>query len=450
MDNTIVVIDHRRKDLEKKVRIANDNNDNNPVHSPMDKYLTLPTPKDKCVATYVWIDGTGEYLRSKETTLKLIPIKPKDKFEHIMDKIEEKIRQETFESMSYSQQNKYLPPYYCPRNLENTYKIECKLRKTRNRDSFDENLKDLPILSFDGKASGLTKRNSSDMYLIPRAIYGDPFKRGNNILVMCDTYTHRMEPTRTNHRYQCAATYNKCREHEPWFGVEQEFYLLNPTDSRPAGWPKCGFPRLSHQSYCGLGANKVVGRELVEAHYRCCLHAGIPMWGTNPELVPSQWEYQVGPSVGIDAGDDVWMSRYILNILGEKFGVVISFDPKPVANWVSSGAHINFSTLATRGVNGISAIQRGIKRLAAFHERHIQVYDPRGGLDNKKRLTADTGLTSAIDKFTAGIADRLVSVRIPRMVAEDKCGFLEDRRPASNSDPYRVINALMSTVILNE
>lgn len=72
-----------------------------------------------------------------------------DKFEHIMDKIEEKIRQETFESMSYSQQNKYLPPYYCPRNLENTYKIECKLRRTRNRDSFDENLKGLYFITKD-------------------------------------------------------------------------------------------------------------------------------------------------------------------------------------------------------------------------------------------------------------------------------------------------------------
>ncbi|XP_022832974.1 glutamine synthetase-like [Spodoptera litura] len=446
MDITNIVIDHRRKDLVKKVRIAKQQD---PLISPMEKYSTLPIPKDKCLATYVWVDGTGEQLRSKDTTLKFLPIKPKDKFSHIMDKVEEKIRMETFDTMTYSQQNKYLPPYYCPRNLENIYKVECRLRATRNTDTFDENLKDLPILPFDGNSCGLTKRTNADLFLIPRAIYKDPFKRGNSILVMCDTYNYKMEPTRTNHRHKCAATYNKCKEHEPWFGLEQEFYLLNPIDSRPVGWPKCGFPRNSGQYYCGLGGDKVFGRELLEAHYRCCLYAGIPLWGTNPDLVPSQWEYQVGPSVGIDAGDDAWMSRYILNILGEKFGVIISFEPKPVAQWATSKAQMNFSTQTTRGVNGISIIQKGIKKLATFHERHIKVYDPRRGLDNKRRLTG-TRLPSTIDDFSAGIAERFYSIRIPRTVAENKCGYLEDRRPPSNCDPYQVIDALMGTVILNE
>ncbi|CAH0703587.1 unnamed protein product [Spodoptera exigua] len=370
----------------------------------------------------------------------------RNKFTYLMDKMEESIRKETYLSMTYSQQSKYMPPYYCPKNFENFYRVECRLRATTNKNTFDENFQDLPILSFDGSTCGLAKPNNADMYLFPRAIYNDPFKRGNNILVMCDTYNYKLEPTRSNHRYKCAATYNKCKEQEPWFGMEQYFYLMNPTDLRPVGWPKGGYPQSSPLYYCGTGGDKIFGRELIDAHSRCCLYAGIPMWSTNPEVVPSQWQYRVGPSVGINAGDDAWMARFILKILAEQFGVSISFDPKPVAEWSTSAAGVNFSTLATRGENGISVIQKGIKKLAASHERHIKVYDAHGELDNKTPLSGET----MTEKFSAGIADRSCSIRIPRIVAENKCGFLEDRRPASNSDPYQVIDALMRTVILNE
>ncbi|KAH9628059.1 hypothetical protein HF086_018034 [Spodoptera exigua] len=340
--------------------------------SPMDKYSNLPISKDICLATEFHIFT--------------------DKFTYLMDKMEESIRKETYLSMTYSQQSKYMPPYYCPKNFENFYRVECRLRATTNKNTFDEN--------FQG----------------------------------------------SNHRYKCAATYNKCKEQEPWFGMEQYFYLMNPTDLRPVGWPKGGYPQSSPLYYCGTGGDKIFGRELIDAHSRCCLYAGIPMWSTNPEVVPSQWQYRVGPSVGINAGDDAWMARFILKILAEQFGVSISFDPKPVAEWSTSAAGVNFSTLATRGENGISVIQKGIKKLAASHERHIKVYDAHGELDNKTPLSGET----MTEKFSAGIADRSCSIRIPRIVAENKCGFLEDRRPASNSDPYQVIDALMRTVILNE
>lgn len=82
--------------------------------------------------------------------------------------------------------------------------------------------------------------------------------------------------------------------------------------------------------FSGVGANKVFARDVVESHYRACLYSGIKVCGTNAEVMPAQWEYQVGPSEGISMGDELWMSRYILHRVAEEFGVVISLDPKPI------------------------------------------------------------------------------------------------------------------------
>ena len=239
----------------------------------------------------------------------------------------------------------------------------------------------------------------------------------------------------------------KAADQHPWFGIEQEYTLLDQ-DQHPFGWPKNGFPGPQGPYYCGVGADKVYGRDIVEAHYRACLYAGIRVSGTNAEVMPAQWEYQVGPSEGIDMGDDLWISRYLLCRVAEDFGVVVSFDPKPMqGDWNGAGAHCNFSTEAMRRPGGMKVIEAAIDSLSRHHKRHIMAYDPNEGKDNERRLT---GLheTSSIHDFSAGVANRGSSIRIPRDVAEQGYGYLEDRRPSSNCDPYSVLTTSTLAVTL--
>ncbi|RWR98652.1 glutamine synthetase-like protein [Dinothrombium tinctorium] len=351
----------------------------------LEKYLSLRQPTDKIQVNYVWIDGTGGCLRSKTRTLGFIP------------------RQAS----------------------------------------------DLPKWRYCGSATGQATGNKAEYSLKPVALYNDPFRRGNNKIVLCDTYDVSDSPTLTNKRNSCAASLAKLsQQYDPWFGIEQEYTLLDSSDGRPLGWPKNGFPGPQGPYYCGVGAGKVYGRDVIESHYRACLYAGIPLAGENAEVMPAQWEFQVGPCEGITMGDDLWMARFILHRVAEEFDVCVSFDPKPIAgDWNGAGAHCNFSTKQMREKDGIKHIEEAIEKLRCNHQEHIKLYDPKGGEDNARRLTGKHE-TSQINIFTCGVGDRGASVRIPRQVAEDGFGYLEDRRPASNCDPYVVIEALVKTVLL--
>lgn len=307
------------------------------------------------------------------------------------------------------------------------------------------------LSSITGQAEG----SNSDVYLNPVALYPDPFRGGKNKLVLCETVTYEKQPTSTNTRRSCIEAMTQVTEsHEPWFGIEQEYTLID-ANSRPGlhplGWPVNGFPGPQGPYYCGVGANKVFGRDVVEAHYRACLYAGIPICGENAEVMPAQWEYQLGPSAGVSIGDDMWMSRFLLHRVAEDFHIAVSFDPKPIpGDWNGAGAHTNFSTKQTRSKEGgMDAINEAIELLRGAHTRHIKAYDPKKGRDNERRLTGRHE-TSSIHEFSAGVAHRGASVRIPRSVADAGYGYLEDRRPSSNCDPYVVAEAIVRTVCLRE
>ncbi|KAJ9708009.1 hypothetical protein PVL29_000193 [Vitis rotundifolia] len=203
----------------------------------------------------------------------------------------------------------------------------------------------LPKWNYDGSSTGQAPGEDSEVILYPQAIFKDPFRRGDNILVMCDAYTPGGEPIPTNKRFNAAKIFShpEVAAEVPWYGIEQEYTLLQKDVSWPLGWPVGGFPGPQGPYYCGIGADKAFGRDIVDAHYKACLYAGINISGINGEVMPGQWEFQVGPAVGISAGDELWVARYILERITEIAGVVVSFDPKPIkGDWNGAGAHTNY------------------------------------------------------------------------------------------------------------
>lgn len=314
---------------------------------------------------------------------------------------------------------------------------------------------DLPTWNYDGSSTGQAPGEDSEVYLMPCAMYRDPFRGGDNILVMCDAYepprvnadgtVAEPKPIPTNTRNACNEAMEKAKDQEPWFGIEQEYTVLDARTKWPLGWPTNGFPGPQGPYYCSAGSGCAIGRDLIEAHLKSCMYAGIAISGVNAEVMPSQWEYQVGPCTGIDAGDQLWMSRYILLRCAELYNVEVTFDPKPIpGDWNGAGGHVNFSNNDTRAEGtGWDSIQKQVEKLGKRHAIHIAAY----GEGNERRLTGKHE-TSSMGDFSWGVANRGCSIRVGRMVPVDKCGYYEDRRPASNLDPYVVTRLLVETTLL--
>ena len=272
-------------------------------------------------------------------------------------------------------------------------------------------------------------------------MYPCPFRREPNILVMCETWMSDGKPNSYNYRHDAAVVLELHKAHEFWFGLEQEYTLLGE-DGWPYGWPKNGFPAPQGPYYCGVGAGKVMCRDIVESHYKACLYAGIQISGTNAEVMPAQWEFQVGPCEGISMGDQLWMARFILHRVAEEFGAVVTFNPKPVpGDWNGAGLHTNVSTKEMREEGGIKAIEAAMEGLSKRHKEHMMVY----GEGNESRMTGRHE-TASYDKFTWGVANRGASVRINRSCAVEGKGYFEDRRPASNADPYQITGIIAESV----
>jgi len=304
---------------------------------------------------------------------------------------------------------------------------------------------DLPVWNFDGSSTGQAPGDDSEVYIRPCRIFKDPFRRGKHIMVMCECLTPAMEPIPSNTRHPANELFNEGKNEEPWFGIEQEYTLMEADGRTPLQWPRNGYPGPQGPYYCGVGQGNALGRYVANAHYNACMYAGIKISGINGEVLASQWEYQVGPCIGIDSGDEMWMSRYIMHRVCEEFGVKVSFHPKPIkGDWNGAGCHTNYSTNATRGVGGYDVIINMLKKMEKKHFEHIEVY----GADNEQRLTGHHE-TASIHQFSYGVANRGCSIRIPRTTFQDKRGYFEDRRPASNMDPYVVTSKVFHTTVLD-
>lgn len=308
----------------------------------------------------------------------------------------------------------------------------------------------LPEWSFDGSSTKQATGDNSDCILVPVAEYRTidrirpdatqtaPGLEGS--YVMCEVLSANHEPHPSNTRTHCQNLISD----EWWFGFEQEYFMYK--DGRPLGWPEKKTPRPQGDYYCGVGADNVVGREISDRHAEACMNAGINITGTNAEVALGQWEYQVLGS-GITAGDDLWMSRYILHRIAEKHGVTINLHPKPQkGDWNGSGMHTNFSNERMRTVGGMNYFLDCCEQLGTRHEDAIDNY----GSENQKRLTGKHE-TQSIKKFSYGVSDRGASIRIPISTADNVnwCGYLEDRRPASNADPYKIMRHIVETLTEN-
>ena len=301
-----------------------------------------------------------------------------------------------------------------------------------------------PIWGFDGSSTQQATGDRSDCVLKPVFVCQDPIRGGDNKLVLCEVFLVSGVPHPSNTRAACREIAAKYKSHETWFGMEQEYTFFDGI--KPLGWPDNGFPAPQGGYYCGVGSDEVFGRPVVEAHLENCLKAGLSISGINAEVMPGQWEFQVGPLESPLAADQHWVARWLLYRTAEDFPtpsgnrVSAKLDPKPVkGDWNGAGCHTNFSTKEMR--EQYEACVAAAEALATRHDLHIANY----GVGIEERLTGQHE-TASWREYSYGVSHRGASVRIPWQVAQDRKGYIEDRRPNANMDPYVVTRLIIETV----
>jgi glutamine synthetase len=303
--------------------------------------------------------------------------------------------------------------------------------------SITEDVSSIPEWGFDGSSTNQAEGHFSDCILKPVRLYNNPFV-ADAYFVLCEV----LNADRSVHISNTRALIDEVTSAEFWFGFEQE-YVLMTTNGRPLGFPDGGYPEPQGPYYCAVGTDNVAGREIIDEHWALCLEAGIGVSGINAEVMLGQWEFQVFGKSALRACDDLVMARFMLARVTERYGVVANLDPRPISgDWNGSGMHSNFSFDYLRDVGGEEYIKALAGGFAPFHKEHLAVY----GAGNERRLTG-AHETASIDKFTFGASDRGASIRIPIWtITHDWKGYLEDRRPASDGDPYLIVNRIMETV----
>jgi len=323
-------------------------------------------------------------------------------------------------------------------------KVRSKTKVVSNSD-WGNSISSCPIWCFDGSSTNQAPGINSDCVLQPVRLYENSLDgKHNSYLVMCEVQDTELNPHPTNNRYKLQKVLDSYgRKNDPWFGFEQEYTLFKQDKENfnliPVGWPGNGAPPPPQGDYY-CGRNK--GEHIARSHMNACIDAGIGISGINSEVMLGQWEYQIFGDDAFKACDDMWVSRWLLEKICLKKHRVVSFDPKPVeGDWNGAGCHTNFSTKTMREDGGDVVIHKAIKKLEYKHREHIEVY----GDGNERRLTGKHE-TCSINDFRWGVSDRGASIRVPWQVAKDGMGYLEDRRPSANCDPYLVGAKLIETI----
>ena len=310
--------------------------------------------------------------------------------------------------------------------------------KTKIVSDFSGKVADLENWSFDGSSTNQAPGGSSDCILKPVYCVPDP-QRNSAYLVMCEVLTSDGTPHPSNGRALIDDDDN-----DFWFGFEQEYFLWDPETNKPLGFPANGYPAPQGPYYCSVGAYNSFGREIVEEHLDACLDAGLNVEGINAEVAAGQWEFQIFAKGAAQAGDEIWIARYLLERIGESYGVAINWHCKPLGelDWNGSGMHANFSNTLLRTAGDKAIFDKVCESFRPVVKEHIEVY----GADNHLRLTGKHE-TASIHDFSYGLSDRGASIRIPIVAAQKGWkGYLEDRRPNSAADPYKVAARIIKTV----
>jgi glutamine synthetase len=355
--------------------------------------------------------------------------------------------------------------------------IDKKCRKQSDLfENLQANIKYIPLWNYDGSSTGQASSVDSEVILVPQVLYPTPFHYEDSptmyrLLVLCETYLSNATensleyvPHPTNKRHQAKIDYNKPMSNlssksetldtdfKPLYGIEQEFFITDNTTGFPVDYNEND---IQGRFYCAVDSNL---NKILDNMLSNCLSMGLNVVGSNCEVAPGQAEIQL-LEYGLKACDDLVMLRYVIIQTAIEFKYNINFDPKPLKGaWNGSGAHVNYSTLFMRSeeimfnkyINNdivktpYDHIMHSISQLSDNHQKHIDCY----GKGNEERLTGEHE-TSSMNIFTYGVADRGASVRIPRTTFQNKYGYIEDRRPSSNFDPYVVLPLILITTTSN-
>jgi glutamine synthetase len=333
-----------------------------------------------------------------------------------------------------------------PWGLRSKIKVARVSDETLNEMLTENSPADLPMWGFDGSSTNQAVGDDSDCILKPVYVTTNPLDDDNgarSFIVLCEVLNSDNSPHETNARDHLVSLAAQTANSKPAFGLEQEYTIID--QGRPLGFPKDGYPAPQGIYYCSAGGDRAFGRKVSDDHLDACLKAGLDISGTNAEVMPGQWEYQIGgPDIdAIAVSDQLWVSRWLLLKIAERQNLTVTFDPKPMlGDWNGAGCHANFSTEQMRTApDGINHIKSACDKMAMNVEKHLECY----GDGIELRLTGDHE-TCSYKEFKWGVADRTASIRIPRSVAIDGYGYLEDRRPNANCDPYKVCSVLLETI----